>query len=108
MNFFRAQSAGIPFEQMKTYNSQHMIDDDYARPGGLAASSSPDGMDGGSAFGGAPLNDNDEIVIFRGRVIEQIYDGYLTEPLEEIARFTVKQWMEMLETDEAWDYEDWS
>jgi hypothetical protein len=106
MNFFRAQGAGIPFEQMRTYDSLHMADDDYARPGGLAASSSPDGMDGGSAFGGAPLEPNDEIVIFSGKVIERIYDGYLVAPEREIARFTVTRWMEMLETGEAWDYEE--
>ena len=105
--FFRAQNKGISFEDMKKYNSLHMNEDDYARPGGLAACLSANGRDGGSQFGGAPLDDNTEIVLFKGRVLEEIYDGYLTEPIEEIARFPAQEWLAMIESGRAYDYENW-
>lgn len=109
MNFFRAQGKGISFEEMKNYNSAHCTEDgDYSRPGGLAACLSADGLDGGSQFGGAPIDEDAEIVIFRGRIIEEIYDGYLVEPLEEVARFPALVWDGMIDNGEAWDYEDYS
>ena len=96
---------------MKYYNSYDVIDG-FAE--GLCVSGSPQGLDGGldggSRFGGAwdAYDDDDgEIVIMEGRIITKIYDGYRIRPAREIARFTKKQWKEMLETGDAWDYEDY-
>ena len=108
MNFFRLQGKGITFNEMQNYDSIHMSEDDYDRPGGLTASINADGYDGGSQFGGAPMDDDMEVVVFQGCIIERIYDGYLTEPSEEIARFSAPKWLEMIESGEAYDYEDWS
>lgn len=104
MRFFRIQSKGISFEEMKSYNSEDGGDGHYE---GLAVSGSPDGCDGGGRFGGAwgAYDDDDEVVILEGRVIDEIYDGYRIRPIKEIARFTKGQWKEMLENGEAWDYE---
>ena len=99
---------GISFEEMKTFNSEDVIDV-FAE--GLCVSGNPNGFDGdgGSRFGGAwdAYDDDGEIVIMEGRIISKIYDGYRIRPTREIARFTKKQWMDMLETGDAWDYEDY-
>jgi len=108
LRFFRIQKKGISFEEMKTFNSEDVIDV-FAE--GLCVSGSPNGLDGdgGSRFGGAwdAYDDDGEIVIMEGRIIAKIYDGYRIRPTREIARFTKKQWAEMLETGDAWDYEDY-
>lgn len=106
--FFRAQAKGITFEEMQSYDSIHSDDDDFeARPGGLAACMSASGHEGGSQFGGAPLDDEAEIVVFKGRTIAQIYDGWLVDPIQEIARFPATAWLEMIENGEAFEYECW-
>jgi len=101
--FFRAQHKGISFEEMKTYRSQHGDE----RLDGIAASNTPDGLDGGSRFGGAydAMDSDDEIVIFDGRVIGELYDGYIVEPIRELARFTVAEWDQKIEDGSAWDWE---
>ena len=111
LRFFRIQKKGISFEEMKFFNSEDVLD---VSAEGLCVSGSPQGLDGGldggSMFGGAwdAYDDDDgEIVIMEGRIISKIYDGYRIRPTREIARFTKKQWAEMLETGDAWDYEDY-
>ena len=105
MRFFRIQTKKIKFEDMKNFNSEDGGGDGFAE--GLAVSGSPDGLDGGSRFGGAwdVYDDDDEVVIIEGRIIAEIYDGYRIRPTKEIARFTKKQWAEMLEDGGAWDFE---
>jgi len=106
--FFRVQKKGISFDEMMRYDSIHANeDDDEFRPGGLAASMSPSGREGGGQFGGAPMDDTMEVVIFTGRTIQQIYDGWLVKPVAEIARFECDEWLDMLETGAAYEYEDW-
>ena len=104
MRFFRIQEKGISFEEMKNFNSEDG-GDGFAE--GLAVSGSPNGLDGGGRFGGSwdAYDDDDEVVVLEGRIVTRIYDGYRIRPTKEIARFTKKQWAEMLETGEAWDYE---
>jgi len=104
MRFFRVQTKGISFEEMAQYDSQDGGDGETV---GLAVSSRPNGLDGGSRFGGAydALDDDDEIIILEGRIVTEIYDGYRIRPTREIARFTIAQWDEMLESGEAWEYE---
>jgi len=102
VNFFRVQGKGISLEQMKSHDS---TDGGDGYDVSLAVSSRPDGR-----FGGAwdAMNDDDELVVLRGQIIVEIYDGYRIRPTEEVARFTIAEWEKMLEDGTAWDYEDWS
>ena len=47
----------------------------------------------------------DDLVVLEGRIIEKLYDGYIIIPKREVARFTIAQWSEMLESGTAWNYE---
>ena len=75
--------------------------DGYAK--GLCASDTPD------EFGGAwqAHNDDSEVVVIKGRVLNEIYDGYRIFPLEIIARFSKAEWRKKINNETAWDYEDW-
>ena len=105
MNYFRLQDAGISFEEMRQFSSADG-GDGYEEIGGLCVSDSPD------SFGGAQgaYNDNrpGEVVILKGRVLVEIYDGYRIQPTAEVARFSLDTWLEMIADESAWDYEDWS
>jgi len=105
-HYFRAQAKGITIEEMREWNSDTGDDDDSSE--GIACTMSPDGLDGGSPFGGAwdALNDDDEIVVFAGTKIERLYDGYLVAPTAELARFSLAEWEEMLEDGSAWEWEE--
>ena len=83
---------------MMKYRSHH---EDTRLPG-LACT-----MSAGGPFGGAPLDDNAEIVIFKGRKISDIYDGNVAEPIEEIARFDAPIWIKMVADGSAYEYECW-
>jgi len=104
MRFYRVQQKQISFEDMIQFTSADG-GDGYSE--GLAVSGSPDGMDGGSRFGGAwdAMNQDDELVILEGTILYEIYDGYRIEPTKEIERFTIAQWESMLEDESAYDYE---
>lgn len=105
MRFFRIQQKGIKFEDMMNFDSG---DGGDGQAEGLTVSGRPDGHDGGSKFGGAWEtygDDEAEVIVLDGRVIAKIYDGYRIRPTREITRFSKGQWREMLETEEAWDYE---
>jgi len=109
MNFFRVQEPGIPFEAMKAHRSQHFDESgEWFEADGICACMSADGLEGGSRFGGAwdALYPDGEVVVFRGHIVEEIYDGYIVEPIEEIARFPLDVWERMLQTGEAQEYED--
>jgi len=107
MRFFRIQQKGISFKEMKNFNSLGGGPDGDGYTEGLAVSGNPEGYDGGSRFGGAweAMDDDDEVIILEGCIVAKIYDGYRIRPTKEIARFTKKEWAEMLENEEAWDYE---
>jgi len=107
MIFFRAQHKGILFAKMMRMRSEL---EDGTKAQGVCCTLSASGLEGGARFGGSlpALADDDEIVVFRGRKIEQIYDGYIAKPIEEIARFSVKRWLEMLDSGEAYNYEEWA
>ena len=106
MNYFRAQGKNITLEQMKTFKSESGADEDYDDfDYGVCASDSP----GPRSFGGAwdALNEDDEIVVFKGQLVKEIYDGYIVYPTQEIARFTIREWREKLADGSAYDYEEW-
>ena len=102
--FFRVQNKNISFEEMVEWNSGDGADDSGSE--GLAVSSEPDGMDGGSRFGGAwdALDDDDEVVILEGQILNSIYDGYLIRPTREVARFTIAEWSRMIKDGSAANY----
>jgi hypothetical protein len=108
--YFRAQTKNISFAKMAKYHSKHH--DEAGRPvrlNGLAACISASGLEGGSRFGGAwsALEMDDEIVIFEGEKVSNIYDGFVVKPIREIARFTVREWQNKLNDGSAYDYEAW-
>ena len=107
MRFFRVQGKGHTFEEMKEFISQRGDIEDDSEATGICVSASPDGIDGGSRFGGAwdAMDDDDDLVVLEGRIIEKLYDGYIIIPEREVARFTIAQWSEMLESGTAWNYE---
>ena len=88
MNYFRAQTKNISFDNLKNHISA-------------------DGGDGMEEFGGVcacitvsdlarntvmdALEDDDEVIIFQGREICEIYDGYRVEPVAEIVRMTIAE-----------------
>lgn len=103
MTFYRVQHAGIGFDEMAHYDLCPDLDEGAH---GLAVSGSPDGMDGGSRFGGAwdAMDATDEVVVLEGDIIEQIYDGYRVRPTREVARFTVQAWTQMLADGSAYEF----
>jgi len=110
MVFFRAQCKGYSFEKMQSHSSGDG-GDGYGEFGGLCASKYANGYHHsgyGDQFGGClpALDDDDEVVVFKGRIIVEIYDGYRVEPIAEIARFTVAQWLDMIDSGEAEEFED--
>ena len=102
--FFRVQTKGITFAEMADWDSYDGGDDGESE--GLAVCGEPDGMDGGSKFGGAwdAMDDDDEVVILEGSVLARIYDGYRIRPTREVARFTVAEWSQMLDDGSALDW----
>jgi len=99
MNFFRIQEAGITFDEMKKFNS---ADGGDGNEDGLCVSASP------NKFGGAwgAYGDDGEVVIMKGVIICEIYDGYRIRPTSEVARFTKAEWTTKIADESAWDYED--
>jgi hypothetical protein len=103
--FFRVQHKGYSFEETASFASRDG-GDGYGEEG-LAVSGSPDGLDGGSRFGGAwdAMDDDDEVLVLEGQVICKIYDGYRIRPTREVARFKVGEWAKMIQNGTAWDWE---
>ena len=107
MNFFRCQHKGYTLEQMQQFVSADGGDvDDDAELEGICVSDSPRP----STFGGAwdAMDDDDDVVVLKGIVVSEIYDGYRINPTAEVARFTVAEWRAMVADGSAQDYEDWS
>ena len=100
MNFFRIQEANLSLEEMQSFNSADG-GDGYTE--GLCVSDTPDN------FGGAwqAHGDDAEVIILRGQVLNEIYDGYRIRPSEIVARFSKAEWREKINDESAWDYEDW-
>lgn len=110
-NYFRIQEPGISIEEMKAHQTLVDVDDNGEEiyEAGVSCCLSPSGYDGGSCFGGAwdAADENWEIVIFEGHIVSQLYDGYVVEPVQEVARFTKSEWRTKIEDMSAWEYEKW-
>lgn len=100
--FFRFQEAGIPFADMADFVS---ADGGDGYDEGLCVTDRISDTSFGGAAGQA--SDDYEVVVLTGNVICQIYDGFRIQPLAEVARFTYRRWLEMVESGEADDYEQW-
>lgn len=104
-NYFRAQTKGYSFEQMKSYNSVNGGDgyEDEEKEGLCACLTVSDLLRNTVMDA---MDDDDEVVVFSGYKLEEIYDGYRVRPIEEKARFTVKYFREhadeIAETYETW------
>ena len=103
MNFFRLQDAGITLEDMKKY---HSADGGDGNNEGLCVSDRPDHF--GGAEGAYGDDRPGEVVVLRGQVVNEIYDGYRIRPTVIIARFAWDEWKQKISDESAWDYEDWS
>jgi hypothetical protein len=100
--YFRAQNKDIPFEKMITYKSKHV--DEAGNPirvNGLAALGNP-----GTNFGGAPLHDSMDIIIFSGIRQHDIYDGVVVKPIKEIARFKGSDYFKMYKNGSIFKYQE--
>jgi hypothetical protein len=106
-NFFRAQKSGISFKDMQNHVS-HDGGEGWEELGieisGICACDSVTELKGNTVMGA--MNDNDEVVVFTGNVITEIYDGYRVEPVQEITRFTVRHFLDNID-EIAEQYERW-
>ena len=102
MNYFRLQDAGISFKDMQNFSSADG-GDGMGEVGGLCVSGSV------SHFGGAEgaycASRPGEVVVLKGHILAEIYDGYRIMPTKEVARFSLTDWQRMVEDGEASDYE---
>ena len=103
MNFFRLQDAGISFEDMQNYTSADGGDEMGDEVGGLCVSGFVNKF--GGAEGAYYANRPGEVVVLKGHILAEIYDGYRIEPTKEIARFSYETWKQMIADETAYDYE---
>lgn len=89
--YFRAQSKGYSFEEMQNHVS---VDggDEREDFGGICACVDPSDLLNNTVMDA--MDDDDEVVIFRGNKLCDIYDGVRVDPIEEIDRMTVKEFSE--------------
>lgn len=101
-HYFRVQESGLTIAEMQKYTSADG-GDGMEDEGGICACDSVASLVNNTAMDAA--NDDDEVVIFAGREICEIYDGYRVEPVNEIARFTVRYFLSNKE--EMTSFEKW-
>ncbi len=103
MNFFRAQTKGYSFEQMREYTSQDG-GDDLEEQGGVCACDSVSDLIQNTVMDA--MDDDDEVVVFEADVVSRIYDGYRVLPVKEIVRFSVAHFIQNA-NQIATEYERW-
>lgn len=84
--FYRAQTKGIPFDDMQAYVSADG-GDGMEEVGGVCACSSVNDLLMNTVMGA--MNDDDEVIVFEGVWLADIYDGSRVRPVREIARYTI-------------------
>jgi len=100
MNFFRVQEAGLTLDQMQEHTSADG-GDGMIEHGGICACDSVDDLMDNTAMGAA--NNDDEIVVFKGIALCEIYDGYRVRPISEVARMTVVEFVD----NPPYELEEW-
>lgn len=93
-HYFRAQTKGYSFTEMQQFVSADG-GDGLEEVGGVCAVLTVSDLLNNTVMGA--MDDDDEVVVFRGYKLAEIYDGYRVEPVEEVARFTVKYFIENAE-----------
>lgn len=102
MKFFRLQDAGISFKDMQNFSSADG-GDGMGEVGGLCVSGFVNKF--GGAEGAYNASRPGEVVVLKGHILAEIYDGYRIMPTKEVARFSLTDWQRMVEDGEASDYE---
>lgn len=87
-NYFRAQTKNSSFEQLQNHISADG-GDGLEEQGGVCACLTITEMLRNTVLD--VLEEDDEIVIFEGYEICEIYDGYRVQPIREIARMTIRE-----------------
>lgn len=101
-NYFRVQEPGLSIEEMRNFVSADG-GDGYSEYGGVCACDSVADLKRNTAMDAA--NEDDEVVVFAGRELCEIYDGYRVEPVAEVKRVTVRYFLDHLE--EMTEFEKW-
>ena len=89
---YRMQSAGIEFSQMKKFNSTNWSTDEQLI--GLCATTDPDDLVDLAKHWYHGVYDGQEVVVFNATILEDVGDGFLTEPLYEIERMPLNEFVE--------------
>lgn len=101
-NFFRFQYGHYNLEEMQSYNSE---DGGDGYDEGLCACDSVSGLMSNTVWTSNDAGDA-EVVVVKGRVIDEIYDGARIYPTEIVARFKPSEFA--AKADEIADrYEEW-
>jgi len=83
--FYRIQEEGIDFESMKIFNSDDG-GDGLGNIGGLCACESITDL-----INVKHCTNGNELVVFYGQKLVDIYDGCRVKPIKEIARFDITE-----------------
>lgn len=101
--WFRGQHGHYTFAEMQQYVSEDG-GDDLGEVGGLCACDSVADLLANTVMDA--LDPSDEVIVFEGIKLADIYDGARVEPVREVARFTVSYFKE--HADEiANEYQRW-
>lgn len=84
--YFRAQTRNISFQNLQSHISADG-GDGMEEQGGVCACLTVTEMLRNTVMDA--LDEDDEVVIFAGHEICEIYDGYRVQPIREIARMTI-------------------
>lgn len=102
--FYRAQTKGYTFEQLQQHSSGDGGDGLGEEFGGVCACSSPQDLLLNTVMGA--MDEDDDVVIFEGIELAEVYDGYRVRPVREIARLTVAAFRaELAKLKEDFEYE---
>lgn len=100
--YFRAQTKGYSFEDMKSFVSGDGGDGMGEEAGGVCACISPDDLRRNTVMDA--MEPDDDVIVFEGYALAEIYDGYRVQPVRELLRMTVQQFREELVKDEpVWE-----
>lgn len=101
-NFFRFQYGHYSLEEMQNYDSK---DGGDGFDEGLCACDSVSGLMSNTVWTSSDFG-NAEVVVIKGRVIDEIYDGSRVYPTEVVARFRPSEFAsranEIAEKYEVW------
>lgn len=92
---------GITLKQMQNHRSIHGFDEETGDwnyvDGVCACSGFPSSMNFGGTGGG------EEIVLFTGRWVEDIYDGVVVYPEQVVARYTTNEYERLVASGEIYE-----